>query len=88
MDDNTRSIRARYYKAEYFDPKKTQCEMALEYLKKFDTITPLEALTAFNCMRLSARISDLRADGHNITKVTHKGKKNYAIYKLEEEEYV
>ena len=59
--------------------------MALEYVQKFDSITPLEALTAFGCLRLSARIADLRADGHNITTEIHKGKKNYAIYRLEDD---
>ena len=80
-----RNTRARYFRQEYFDANKTQCEMALEYVQKFDSITPLEALTAFGCLRLSARIADLRADGHNITTEIHKGKKNYAIYRLEDD---
>lgn len=80
-----RNTRARYFRQEYFDANKTQCEMALEYVQKFDSITPLEALTAFGCLRLSARIADLRADGHNITTEIHKGRKNYAIYRLEDE---
>lgn len=84
MDGAIRDKRARYYKSEYYDPKRTQCEMALEYLQKFGSITPLEALTAFNCLRLSARVSDLKADGHGIITEIHKGKKQYAIYRLEE----
>ena len=80
-----RNTRARYFRQEYFDANKTQCEMALEYLQKFDSITPLEALTAFGCLRLSARIADLRDDGHDITTEIHKGKKNYAIYRLEDD---
>lgn len=85
MDEQAlRNTRARYYRKEYFDPDKTQCEMALEYLQKFESITPMEALTAFGCFRLSARMADLRADGHDITTEIHKGKKNYAIYRLEE----
>ena len=86
-DDNyLRNTRAKYYRNEYFDPNKTQCEMALEYLRKFESITPMEALTAFGCFRLSARMADLRADGHVITTEIHKGKKNYAIYRLEDEQ--
>ena len=90
MDDsNVRTARARYFRHEYFEDKvddHTQCEFLLQYLQKFDSITPLEALTAFGCFRLSARIADLRADGHVITTEIKRGKKNYAIYKLEDEQ--
>ena len=75
---------AQYYKSHHFSEKKTQCEMTLEYMKMFDSITPLEALTAFNCLRLGARLSNLREAGYNITTTIAKGKKKYAIYRLEE----
>lgn len=75
---------ARYYKLHHFSEKKTQCQMTLEYMKMFGSITQLEALNAFNCFRLGARIADLRADGHNITTDIAKGQKRYAIYKLED----
>lgn len=75
--------RANAYEHELFDEKKTQVEMTLEYLEKYGEITPLEALTAYGCFRLGARIADLRADGHNIVTEINKGKKNYAIYRLE-----
>ena len=84
-EENLRTKRASYYRDECFDETKTQCEMALEYLQKFESITPIEALNAFGCFRLSARIADLRADGHSITTEIHKGKKNYAIYRLGDE---
>lgn len=38
----------------------------LAYLKKGGRITPLDAFYQFNCLRLSARIKDLRDRGHNI----------------------
>ena len=86
--EEIRNRRASYFRQEYFTDntdKYTQCEFLLLYLQKFDSITPLEALTAFGCLRLSARIADLRAEGHIITTEIHKGKKNYAIYRLEDE---
>ena len=36
------------------------------YLVKGKTITPLQALNWFGCMRLSGRIYDLKKDGWNI----------------------
>ncbi len=86
-DTNIRNTRAKYFRQEYYADNAdayTQCEFLLQYLQTFDSITPLEALTAFGCLRLSARVADLRADGYNITTEIHKGKKNYAIYRLEE----
>lgn len=40
--------------------KITQCEMIIDYLKKYKTITPLEAIRDLGCYRLSARIKDLK----------------------------
>lgn len=46
------------------DPeKRSQCEMILKYLQDFGSITPIDALREFGCMRLSARISDLKLKG-------------------------
>ena len=88
MDDtNVRNARASYFRREYYVDNAddyTQCEFLLQYLQRFDSITPLEALTAFGCLRLSARVADLRADGYVITTEIHKGTKNYAIYRLED----
>ena len=51
------------------DPtKRNQTELILEHLEKHGTITPLEAQRLFGCMRLGARIWDLRHDGHNIVR--------------------
>ena len=43
-----------------------QKKMIFDYLKKYGSITPAEALDMFGCMRLSARIYELRADGCDI----------------------
>ena len=89
MDDTKiRRARASDFMHECYidDPDAyTQCEFTLQYLERYGSITPLEALNAFGCFRLSARVADLRADGHNITTEIHKGKKNYAIYRLEDD---
>lgn len=43
-----------------------QCEKILAYIQEHGSITPMEALNYCGCMRLSARIHDLRAMGHDI----------------------
>jgi hypothetical protein len=48
----------------------TQTEEILECLKSGYKITPLEALNKFGCMRLGARIWDLKREGHPIKKKT------------------
>ena len=72
-----------------FDEKKTQRQMCLEYLEKYGSITPLEALSAFNSFRLSALIFQLRKDGYIITTKLNEDGAHYAIYTLlrEGEEY-
>lgn len=64
--------------------EKTHCDYLLEYLERYGSITQLEALRAFGCMRLGARVSDLRRSGYDIeTEINPKGKR-YAIYRYEE----
>ena len=48
----------------------TQAEMILRYMEDCGGITPLDALREFGCMRLGARIYDLKRRGHEIEKVT------------------
>lgn len=43
-----------------------QTQQVLTYLATGETLTPLAALRKFGCMRLGARIYDLKADGHQI----------------------
>ena len=74
------------------DMKLSKKELILAYLQKHGSITPDEArIYCRKCERLAARISELRADGHNI--VTDKKDKdgktvNYAIYRLVREDRV
>ena len=67
-----------------------QAEMILRYMQDCGTITPLDAMREFGCMRLAARISDLRAAGFKISrefKTTENRYGNtttYAEYRLED----
>lgn len=45
----------------------SQCNAILEYMRRGNTITGLEALNLFGCFRLPARIADLKKVGHIIT---------------------
>ena len=67
----------------------SQNQQILKYLKKNRKgITPMDALKLCGCFRLSARIHDLKEDGHNIYKTmeyveTEEGtRKGYARYFL------
>jgi len=44
----------------------SQNKQILAYLQRGKSITPLEALDRFGCMRLGARIWDLKQAGHRI----------------------
>ena len=55
----------------------TQCEKVLEYMKGFGSITPLEAMQDIGCMRLAARIADLREQGHPIGRRMKTSKNRY-----------
>jgi len=62
---------------------KSQRVNVLEHLQNGSTITPLEALENYGCLRLAAVIFDLKNDGHNIkTNLVKKGKKSFASYSL------
>lgn len=71
--------------------KKTQAERVLEYIKRFGSITTLEAFRDLGVTRLSARIFELRARGFDIdsTNVTNKNRYGenctYAKYYLRKE---
>lgn len=43
-----------------------QTERVLQYLRDYGSITQLDALREFGCMRLGARIYDLKRQGHDI----------------------
>lgn len=60
-----------------------QCKQILEYLKTGNKLTQLEALNKFGCMRLGARVFDLRERGHDIeSKMIRQNGKKFAQYSL------
>lgn len=67
----------------------SQCKMILFYLKEMGSITAKEALQLCGCMRLAARIHDLRQKGIPIKTETREYRNTagnlvrYAIYSLE-----
>lgn len=64
--------------------KRSQAEQVLTHIKRHGSINPLTAITAYGCMRLAARICDLRDAGYNIVTdmvKTSEGKQ-YARYRL------
>lgn len=68
----------------------TQTKMILKHMAEGRRITPGEALTEYGCMRLAARIADIRRMGlrissRNVTKLNRFGKKvSFKEYWLEE----
>ena len=48
--------------------KKNQKLRIMEFMKKHGSITCMDAIAEFGCMRLPARISDLKEEGHVITR--------------------
>ena len=63
----------------------SQTATILDHMRRYGGITPLQALTHYDCMRLAARINDLRADGHEIrTETVERNGKRWARYVLEE----
>lgn len=68
----------------------TQTDMILMHLREHGSITPLDAMQEYGCMRLGARIWDLRDKGYKIETQTETKKNrfgqstNYARYILKE----
>lgn len=48
--------------------KETQCQRVLEFIKKHESITSLQAMHLLGCMRLASRINDLRRMGIPVRK--------------------
>ena len=69
----------------------TQEEKILRHLQMYGSITPIEALSEYSCMRLASRISDLKRCGYPIAKEMQTSKNRlgepvrYAKYTLAEE---
>ena len=70
----------------------TQNEMIINHLREYGSITQLEALRDYGCMRLASRISDLRKTGIKIIRLTETSRNRYgqkiryARYIMEENE--
>jgi hypothetical protein len=61
--------------------QETQNQQIIAYLMSGRTLTPLEALDRFGCLRLGARIWDLKKRGFDIKKETVESNgKHYASY--------
>lgn len=69
--------------------KETQCSKIIDYIEREGSITPLDALREFGCMRLASRITDLKRKGYIITKEMETAQNKagepvrYARYRLE-----
>ena len=62
----------------------SQTEVLLSYMEHYGSITPLEAVLDLRCLRLAARVHELRRRGHNIKTEWYKTTtgKQVASYKL------
>lgn len=72
--------------------KMTQCDRILRHMRDYGTIDPMTAIKDYGCMRLSARIADLKCMGYPIHAERVKNKNrygestNYCVYSLIKEE--
>ena len=82
MNTADRFVNADEFEKTRFNKNKTQKDMCLEYLEEYGSITPLEALSAFGCFRLSAVIFELREEGYVIRTDINEGEKKFAVYTL------
>lgn len=51
----------------------TQCEKILQYIEETGSITPLDALREFGCMRLASRMCDIKKMGYAVKKEMETG---------------
>lgn len=69
--------------------KVSQCKRVLQYMEDEGSITSLDAIREFGCMRLASRVSDLKRAGYPITREMETAKNRYgeqiryARYRLE-----
>lgn len=57
--------------------KATQCERILNYIEENGSITQIDALREFGCMRLASRISDLKRQGVPVIRKMETAKNRY-----------
>lgn len=53
--------------------KERQTDKILRHMRLHGSITPIDALQSYGCMRLAARIADLRSQGITITSKVETG---------------
>lgn len=51
-----------------------QKQQVMEYIRRYGSITTLQAIDDLGILRLGARISELRKQGYNIAATVEKGK--------------
>ena len=62
----------------------SQNTLVLRHLEQGLSLTPLDALNAFGCFRLGARIHELKAKGYAIeTEYETRAGKRFAVYRLQ-----
>ena len=70
----------------------TQVEKIIDYIETEGSITPLEALREFGCMRLASRITDIKKLGYPVVRQMESSKNRrgepvrYARYSFEVKE--
>jgi hypothetical protein len=68
------------------EEKLSQSKQILGHMRLHGSITPIVAMRKYGCLRLGARIYDLKKDGHCIqVKIVERKGKHFAQYNLIEE---
>ena len=57
--------------------KVTQCDRILRYIEENGSITQLDALREFGCMRLASRMCDIKKMGYPVKKEMETAKNRY-----------
>ena len=55
----------------------SQCKRIVEYMERHGSITQIDALREFGCMRLASRISDIKRQGVSIKRTMETSKNRY-----------
>lgn len=55
----------------------TQCERIIQYIEETGSITQMDALREFGCMRLASRMCDIKKMGYTVTTKMEKAKNRY-----------
>ena len=57
--------------------KLTQCDRIIQFIEETGSITQLEALEQFGCMRLASRMCDIKKMGYAVEKKMEKSRNRY-----------